>query len=179
MKFISTKIKGLFEIHPDIRKDSRGDFFKTFHVDTFESNGMPTQWAEEYVSHSSKNVLRGMHFQVPPMHHHKIVTCLSGAVLDVVVDLRIESTTYQQVYATELNDEKKSGLFIPKGCAHGFLSLQDDSLMFYKVSTVYSPDHDKGILWNSIHLDWPVSNPILSERDKKHPSLQTFISPFL
>lgn len=178
MEIKSTKIEGLLKLYPIVRLDERGNFFKTFHLDIFEANGIPTHWAEEYFSHSSKNVLRGMHFQAPPMHHHKMVTCLSGAVLDVILDLRKGSSTYKQVYATELNDKNKAALFIPKGCAHGFLSLQNNSLMFYKVSTVYSPEQDKGVLWNSINFDWSVAKPLLSERDMKHPALSNFKSPF-
>ena len=173
-----TLIQGLYELQPDLKSDERGNFFKTFHQDAFEAYGLPTHWAEDYFSTSNKNVIRGMHFQTPPMHHHKIVTCLSGSVLDVVVDIRKDSYSFKKVYSTELNSKKKMALIIPKGCAHGFLSLEDQSLMFYKVSTVYCPEHDKGILWDSIGFDWPESNPKFSKRDGEHPHLDNFESPF-
>ena len=127
---------------------------------------------------SNKDVVRGMHFQTQPDDHDKTVTCVQGAVLDVVLDLRKASKTYKQVFSTELNAQNKQVLVIPKGCAHGFLSLQDNSMMFYKVSTVYSPVNDKGILWSSIGFDWPVANALVSERDQSHPTLTNYESPF-
>lgn len=178
MKITSTDIEGLYLLSPAIQNDVRGCFFKNYHLDTFKTMGLPTLWAEEYYSISQKNVLRGMHFQVPPSDHHKMVTCLTGAVLDVVVDIRKSSPSYSQVYAIELNSNNRTVLIIPPGCAHGFLSLEDNSLMFYKVSTVYSPEHDKGLAWDSIDFDWSIENPILSERDNMHPSLKDFKSPF-
>lgn len=178
MTITPTEIEGLFLLSPIIRNDERGSFFKNYHLDTFENQKLPTHWAEEYFSVSQKNVLRGMHFQVPPSDHYKMVTCLTGTVLDVVVDIRKASPSYGKVYSTELNSNNRSILIIPHGCAHGFLSLEDNSLMFYKVSTVYSPEHDKGIAWDSIDFDWTIENPILSERDNMHPPLKDFKSPF-
>lgn len=159
-------------------EDPRGSFFKTYHIENYEGLGLPTDWQEEYFSMSYKNVVRGMHFQTPPGDHDKIVTCVQGAVLDVVLDLRKASKTYKKVFSAELNAQNKHVLVIPKGCAHGFLSLQDNSIMFYKVSTVYSPANDKGILWSSIGFDWPVTNALVSERDQIHPKLAEYESPF-
>lgn len=173
-----TFIEGLKVLTPKLIEDSRGSFFKTFHEVDFKRIGLPTEWKEEYFSVSQKDVIRGMHFQIPPYDHQKMVSCMQGGILDVVVDLRKESRTYQQVFSKELNAINKTVLIIPKGCAHGFLSLENFSMMHYKVSTVYSPEHDKGILWNSIGFNWPIHVARLSERDKKHPSIDDFKSPF-
>lgn len=178
MTVSETFIKGLKILSPRVMEDPRGSFFKTYHNENFEELGLPTVWCEEYFSMSNKDVVRGMHFQTPPDDHNKMVSCVQGAVVDVVLDLRKASKTYKQLYSAELNAQNKHALVIPKGCAHGFLSLQDQSMMFYKVSTVYSPSNDKGILWSSIDFDWPVENALVSKRDQNHPLLTEFKSPF-
>jgi len=122
--------------------------------------------------------LRGVHFQTPPDDHYKLVTCLNGSVIDVIVDLRKNSSTFKKCFSLILNAQNKKMIYVPKGCGHAFLSLEDNSVLFYKVSTVYSPENDKGILWNSIDYDWPVSKPILSSRDMAHPTMNHFKSPF-
>lgn len=174
----ATSITGLHILTPKILEDERGSFFKTFHNREFEKFNLPLDWKEEYFSVSNKNVVRGMHFQVPPYDHEKMVCCLRGAVLDVVVDLRKESETYGNVFSLELNEVNKKTLIIPKGCAHGFLSLLDDSLMFYKVSSVYEPEADCGIKWDSIDFKWPVESAVVSLRDQKQPIFSDFNSPF-
>lgn len=173
-----TFIEGLEILSPRVTEDPRGSFFKIYQINNFEELGLPTDWREEYFSISKKDVIRGMHFQIQPHDHDKMVTCIQGAVLDVVIDLRKASKTYEQVFSAELNAQNKHVLVIPKGCAHGFLSLQDNSMMFYKVSTVYSPANDKGIRWNSIDFDWPIENALVSERDHNHPALSDYESPF-
>ena len=173
-----TLIEGLKILYPRVIDDSRGSFFKTYNFENFEELGLPIDWQEEYFSISNKNVVRGMHFQTQPDDHDKMVTCVQGSVLDVVLDLRKTSKTYKQVFSSELNAQNKTVLIIPRGCAHGFLSLQDNSIMFYKVSTVYSPANDMGILWSSIDFDWPVVNPLVSERDQNHPILTDYESTF-
>lgn len=178
MTISDTNIAGLLNIKPDVFEDNRGAFIKTFHFDLFKSFDFQVDWKEEYFSISNKNVLRGMHFQIPPYEHDKIVTCIEGKVLDVVIDLRKNSLTYNSIFSVELSSENKTMLLIPKGCAHGFLSLVDNSIMYYKVSTVYNAESDHGILWDSIGFNWPVKSPIISERDKKHPSLTEYYSPF-
>ena len=175
---IATPFEGCFELLPIVRKDSRGSFVKTFHIDAFVELGLETDFKEEYHSESVKNVLRGMHFQTPPADHVKLVSCTAGAVKDVVVDLRKNSATFGKHCVFELTAEKNNMLYIPKGLAHGFLTLSERATMVYKVTSVYSPEHDKGVLWSSCGIDWQCDTPILSERDKKHPSLAEFDSPF-
>ncbi len=119
-----------------------------------------------------------MHFQLPPAAHAKLVYCIVGKVLDVVLDLRKDSATFGRSYAHELNGTNREMLFISAGFAHGFLALEDQATMVYQTSTVHSPAQDAGIAWNSFGFDWPVKNPILSERDKNVPALGAFLSPF-
>ena len=178
MTISETNIIGLLKIQPDVFEDHRGSFIKTFHFDVFKTLNLEVEWREEYFSISHRNVLRGMHFQTPPHDHDKIVTCIEGKVLDVVIDLRKKSLTYNSIFSLELSSENKTILLIPKGCAHGFLSLADNSIMYYKVSKVYNAESDYGIHWDSIGFNWPVESPIVSERDKKHPSLNEYFSPF-
>jgi dTDP-4-dehydrorhamnose 3,5-epimerase len=179
MEVIYNSIPGCYELEVDDFNDERGGFFKTFHIDLFKKKGLETNWREEYYSTSKKNVIRGMHFQTPPEDHNKLVTCLSGSVIDVIIDLRKDSPMFKKHIVFHLMAKSKNRmLYIPKGCAHGFLSLEDDTLMNYKVSTIYSPDNDKGILWNSFGFEWKTNNPIISNRDKCHPSINEFNSPF-
>lgn len=178
MRLIETPISGCFEIGCTNFADNRGRFVKTFHSEFFREHGLREDWKEEYYSVSARHVVRGMHFQTPPMEHAKLVYCLSGAVLDVVLDLRKGSTTFGQAHSFELSGDKANSLYLPAGVAHGFLSLSDDSIMQYKVTSVHSPADDHGILWDSIGFDWPVKRPIISARDSNHPPLASFVSPF-
>lgn len=178
MEVIPTSLSGCFELRPFLAQDDRGTFAKTFHADRFAELGLPVDWREEFYSSSRKGVIRGMHFQTPPHDHEKLVYCMQGRVLDVVVDLRRASPTFGRHVAVELDATRGQGLMIPKGMAHGFLALTDDVLMAYKVTTVHAPAHDAGILWNSFGLDWGVDEPIVSARDRAHPALGDFASPF-
>lgn len=179
MEIIEATISGLKVVIPRVFDDNRGSFFKTYQKTAFKEFGWDSiEWKEEYFSLSHKGVVRGMHFQTSPHDHEKIVTCLRGAVLDVVVDLRKYSPTFKRVESFELTGENHVQLLIPKGCAHGFLSLEDETLMFYKVSSEYSPNHDKGILWNSVDFVWPVEDAIVSERDQRHPRIEEYETPF-
>lgn len=178
MELISTPLAGCFEVQPFFAQDARGTFVKTFHAEQFAQAGLPVDWHEEFYSSSRKGVIRGMHFQTPPHEHEKLVYCLMGRVLDVVVDLRRSSHTFGHHVAIELDATRGRGLMIPKGMAHGFLALTDDALMAYKVTTAHAPANDRGIRWNSFGLDWGVDQPIVSARDSAHPALADFDSPF-
>lgn len=176
--FKESKIAGCFEIQPKVFEDERGRFVKIFHEQAFAAQGLETNFAEEYYTVSNKNVIRGLHFQVPPMDHAKIVYCVAGEVLDVVVDLRKGSPTYGHYAQFELSVNKANGVYIPKGMAHGFCALSEQAIMVYKVSTIYSPAHDTGLLWNSAGISWPTSKVIVSARDQNFSTLKQFISPF-
>ena len=169
-----TFITGCIEITPRLITDERGRFAKTYHREIFCQNGLETDWREEYYSVSRKGVLRGMHFQLPPHDHAKLVYCTAGRVLDAVLDLRIGSPTYQRHVLIELEAESAHMLYLPKGVAHGFYTLSDSAIMMYKVSTVYAPENDAGLLWNSVGIPWPDKSPTLSTRDKAFPTFTDF-----
>ncbi len=179
MKFIETKLKGAFIITPDRVEDERGIFVKVFHKVAFKEHGLTTEWREEYYSVSHRGVLRGLHFQLPPHDHEKLVYCTDGGVLDVVVDLRVGSPAYGKHVIVELTAEKANMIYIPRGLAHGFYVTTQSATMLYKVATQYAQSHDTGILWNSAGIDWPDPNPVLSSRDKIFSAFSDFKSPFL
>lgn len=177
-KIEDTLLTGCKLIKPRIHKDSRGFFVKTYHNEAFASLGLAGNFAEIYYSKSRKDVLRGMHFQLPPADHEKLVTCIAGRVLDVALDLRRNSPTYGKHFAVHLTDEEGKMLYLPRGFAHGFLALSNEATLLYHVTSVYVPECDAGILWNSAGIDWGISTPILSERDRHFPPLAEFKSPF-
>ena len=178
MKALPTGFDGLFVLQPKITEDRRGCFVKTYHDGLFQELGIPFAPREQFFSVSARDVLRGMHFQLSPMAHSKLVYCIAGRVLDVVLDLRRACASHGQAFARELSAAHREMLFIPAGFAHGFLALEDGSTMVYQTSTVHSPPHDSGILWNSFGFRWPVSHPILSERDGRFPAWNDFASSF-
>lgn len=165
-----TAIPGCFELIPRVHTDERGTFVKTFHEPEFKTLGLETEFKEEYFSVSKKGVLRGLHFQKPPHDHVKMVYCVEGRVFDAVLDLRRNSSTYGQYASFELSAEKANMLYLPKGVAHGFYALDERVIMMYKVSTVYSKDHDSGVLWHSAGIKWPSVSPIISPRDASFPA---------
>lgn len=176
--FNKSKIQGCFELQPKIFEDARGKFVKTFHEKEFSSRGLETKFEEEYYSTSNKNVIRGLHFQLPPVDHVKLVYCVEGEVLDVVVDLRVGSPTFGQFEMFELTALKANCIYIPKGMAHGFCVKSEKAILVYKVSTVYDSYCDAGIHWNSVGIKWGANNPILSVRDQGFPKFNEFVSPF-
>lgn len=178
MEFISTNLPGLRLIKPLILNDERGEFVKTFQHKVFREHHLEFAIQEEFFSSSSAGVLRGMHFQVPPAAHAKLVYCITGSVLDVVLDLRKESPTFGHVHARELNSANREMLFIPLGFAHGFLALQDQSTLVYLTSAAHSPTHDTGVRWDSIDFAWPIKSPLVSTRDGGFPAFADFSSPF-
>ncbi len=158
--------------------DIRGTFVKAFHETSLKKLGIDFTLRESYFSFSKKDVIRGMHFQLPPMQHSKIVFCPQGAILDVIVDLRRGSPTYKQYFAHELSGENHKACYIPEGFAHGFKSLTDDALTYYLVSSEYSQAHDTGIRYDSIGFDWQVESPIISARDLSFVGMGEFESVF-
>ena len=178
MKFEPLPLQGAFLITLPSPTDNRGLFVKTFHEPTMATNGIQFNLRESYFSLSHKDVIRGMHFQLPPWQHSKVVFCPVGAIMDVIVDLRVSSPTYGQYYATELSAENHKAYFIPEGFAHGFKSLTDGAMTYYLVSSEYSKEHDTGIRFDSIGYDWGVAEPIISARDLSFIRLSEFSSPF-
>jgi len=178
MEFIHTTLQGCYQVRPFYAQDERGFFVKTFHTERFSAIGLPTEWQEEYYSSSRKGVIRGMHFQTPPHDHEKLVYCIQGRALDVVLDLRKDSPTFGRHFAVELDAACGHGVMIPKGMAHGFLALTDNVLMTYKVTSVYAPENDAGIRWDSFGFNWGVEQPTVSVRDSIHPIFANFDTPF-
>ena len=179
MQFEKTPIPGLILIKPNLFEDQRGTFVKIFSRKIFEQQGLCPDLKESYYSISEKDVIRGMHFQIPPYDHEKLVYVPSGDVLDVVVDIRKGSSAYGKYFVQRVNDRNGRILFIPKGCAHGFRALEPGTNVTYFQTTPHAPNHDGGIRYDSFGMEWNVKNPILSERDKKLPSLSSFKTPFV
>ncbi|MBL7682613.1 MAG: dTDP-4-dehydrorhamnose 3,5-epimerase [Flavipsychrobacter sp.] len=178
--FEALPLEGAFLITMPRFTDERGVFVKTFNDDTFrQAADVRFELKESYFSTSKKDVIRGMHFQLPPHQHSKVVYCPQGAILDVIVDLRKESATYGQYYAHELSAENHKAYFIPEGFAHGFKALTEDAMTYYLVSSGYDKESDTGILYNSFGFDWGIESPVISARDMSFVSLNDFNSPFI
>ena len=175
------EIEGLLLIKPRIFEDDRGFFYESFNETKYnEILGSEIQFVQDNISVSKKNVLRGLHFQKPPFAQGKLVTVLRGSVMDVAVDLRKESKTYGQYQLVELSENNKLQFWIPAGFAHGFCSLEDDTIFSYKCSNYYSPQHEETIMWNDpdLAIDWKIINPIVSDKDKIGKYFNIFDSPF-
>lgn len=179
MKIIPAKLNGVFIIEPDIFQDERGTFIKTFHKDTFINAGMESVFEESFFSVSRKNVIRGMHFQIPPKDHEKLIYVTRGSSTDVILDIRKGSPTYGEHVTVEMSDKNYRMVFIPKGCAHGFIAREDDTCMVYLQTTMHSKEHDTGIKFDSFGMDWNVKNPIVSKRDQGFQTLKEFKTPFI
>lgn len=176
MRPIASLTSGVVCLQSPVHADERGLFLKTSNVDLLNGLGLGFATAETFVSSSRKNALRGMHFQVPPYDHVKLVTCLRGRALDVVLDLRHDSPSFGVAFSYELT--AGLALWIDRGFAHGFVALEDDTIFHYQTSHVHVPAADAGIHWNSFGFEWPVPTPLVSRRDALHPSFQEFASPF-
>lgn len=176
--FRPTALSGCYEVIPRVIDDMRGRFVKVFHAGAYAEQGLETHFVEQYYSRSRRGVIRGLHFQLPPRDHAKLVYCTDGAVRDVVVDLRKGSPSYGRHITLELNAETAHAVYIPRGMAHGFCCLSDEATLVYQVSSVHSPEHDSGIRWDSLDIEWPTANPVLSERDRSLPAFADFDSPF-
>lgn len=174
-----TCISGLMIVHPDVNPDDRGSFVKTYHEPTWHTNGLRTDWVEEYYSVSHKNVLRGLHFQLPPMEHAKVVSCEFGSIFDVILDIRCGSPTYGLAYSRMLDAADPVLMYIPVGMAHGFLALTEGAVVSYRVTSVYDRGCDAGVLWSSVDCTWPVAFPVISVRDAALPPLSQFNSSFV
>jgi dTDP-4-dehydrorhamnose 3,5-epimerase len=176
---IATKIDGFYEILPEVNEDTRGIFVKTYQKSNFLSMGIDVNWKEQYYSISKKGVLRGLHFQLPPHEHKKLVCCVSGEVLDVALDLRKGSPTYGMHDFVSLSSVKRNAVFVDVGLAHGFYTISESATLLYNVSTEYAPCSDSGIRWDSAGVIWGDIVPTISERDQSLVGLHQFKSPFL
>lgn len=177
MQFIEELLPGAWLIMLRRFEDIRGTFVKTYASTAFEHHGARFEMQEEFYSVSNKDVIRGMHFQLPPHDHIKLVYCPVGAIEDVLLDLRA-GPGYGRVAKVRLSADQPSLILIPSGIAHGFQTLENGSLVMYKTSTEHEPIADAGIRWDSFGHNWGVDQPILSDRDRQHPKLDSFITPF-
>ena len=180
MEKITVGIEGLLLFNPKVFKDERGEFFETYNYEKYASQLPNVNFVQDNLSKSHKNVLRGLHFQLPPFEQGKLVQVIKGRALDVAVDIRKNSKTYGHYFSVELSEINKIQFWIPPGFAHGFLSLEDDTLFAYKCTNNYSPGHEMTILWNDSQLaiDWKETQPIVSSKDTQGIPFTDFNSPF-
>ena len=180
MNVLTTNIDGLLVIKPTIYGDERGYFFESYREDFMNSHGIKSNFVQDNQSLSSKGILRGFHFQREPYSQGKLVRVIKGSVLDVAVDIRHKSPTYGHHFSIELNEENKTMFYIPSGFAHGFLTLEDNTVFAYKCTNYYNKESEGSILWNSksLNINWGIDNPILSAKDQIAPDFEDFRSPF-
>jgi len=168
MIFTETKIKGVFVIEPEFLTDERGFFARSFCKEEFQNYGLETEIVQCNISYNKKKgTLRGMHYQASPFEEAKIVSCTKGSIYDVIVDLRKDSSTCCQWVATELRDNNFKMIYIPKGCAHGFQTLEEDTMVYYQMTEFFHPECATGVRWDdpNFGIQWPLKTSIISYKD--------------
>lgn len=183
MKIISienTNIPGVVIITPELFKDDRGYFFESFNSNDFHKLGLPTKFVQDNQAYSRKGTLRGFHYQLK-YPQGKLVRVIQGEVFDVAVDIRVGSPTFKNSVGTLLSEKNNRIMYIPDGFAHAYVVLSDEALFQYKCTDVYHPDDDYGITWNDkeINVNWPIKDPILSDKDKELPELKKLNTKYL
>ncbi|MFG6495389.1 dTDP-4-dehydrorhamnose 3,5-epimerase [Fictibacillus sp. UD] len=174
MNILETKFADAILIEPKVFGDHRGFFMESYNEETYKKHGIDMNFIQDNHSLSQQSgTLRGMHYQLAPKAQTKLIRVTRGAIYDVIIDMRKSSPTYGQWQGFILSAENKRQLLVPKGFAHGFCTITEDTEVQYKVDELYSPEHDRGIAWDdpALSIDWPVNNPILSDKDKQHPTL--------
>lgn len=180
-EFTKLSIPDVILIKPTIFYDDRGFFLELYRFSDFSLNGIKREFVQDNLSFSKKNVLRGLHYQLNPFAQGKLVSVIKGSIFDVAVDIREGSPYYGRWVSQILTENDRFMLWIPEGFAHGFLSLQDNTVVLYKNTKEYEPSVDKGIIWNDpeIAINWPIKDPILSAKDSKHPLFREAEKNFL
>jgi dTDP-4-dehydrorhamnose 3,5-epimerase len=178
MMFTETPLEKVVLLTPTVFLDSRGDFIKVYNRGLYEARGLTCDCQELFYSNSKAGVVRGFHFQMPPMELEKLVWVSSGEILDVVLDLRRASATYGRCFSAVLSGTNRKALYIPKGVGHAFCAMSETVTVFYQTSRAFSPEHDAGVRWNSAGFDWPISTPVVSLKDSNLPAFADFVSPF-
>jgi len=180
MKITKVNIEGLLVIEPQVFVDDRGYFFESYNSHKFSEIGVNVNFLQDNQSMSNKGALRGLHFQSQPFEQGKLVTVIQGAVHDVVVDIRKDSLTYGKYFSLLLDGKSKKMFWIPPGFAHGFETLEDNTIFQYKCTNVYNKASEGGLLWNDslIAINWVTPDPIISEKDMLLPEFRNFVSPF-
>jgi dTDP-4-dehydrorhamnose 3,5-epimerase len=172
MRFEETTVQGVWLITPDRFDDERGFFARTWGSDEFEANGLDARMVQRNVSYNrARGPLRGMHYQKPPHPEDKLVACLVGSVYDVAMDIRPESPTFGRWFGAELRADNGAMLYVPQGCAHGYLTLEPDSIVEYLISEFYYPDSAAGLRWDdrAFNVHWPIEPVVMNERDRTWP----------
>lgn len=175
MKVTSLTLEGAKLIEPVVHGDHRGFFMESYNEKLMHENGIMHNFIQDNHSLSAEpGVLRGMHYQLNPKAQTKLIRVISGSIYDVILDIRKDSPTFGHWQGFILSDANKRQLLVPQGFAHGFCTLAANTQVIYKVDEYYSPEHDRGIAWNdpSLNIDWPVSSPVLSDKDTRHPLLK-------
>jgi dTDP-4-dehydrorhamnose 3,5-epimerase len=183
MQVESTSLPGVLVLRPRVFEDARGFFLESYNQETLRAYGIDAVFVQDNHSKSTRGTLRGLHYQLPPAAQVKLVRVVRGAVWDVAVDIRVGSPTFGQSVGVELSAENFHQLYIPSGFAHGFCVLSEEAEVLYKASHVYSPTHERGIVWNdtTLQVAWPMAEPLLSERDRRLGTLADYLSstPFV
>ena len=179
--FKRLEIPDVILVEPKVFGDERGFFMETYKASEFRKSGISYDFVQDNHSRSQKGVLRGLHYQLRPMEQGKLVRCVRGRIWDVAVDIRKDSPWFGKWVAVELSEENKLMLWVPPGFAHGFVALEDGTEVVYKVTKEYAPELDRGIIWNDpdLAIDWPIEDPILSEKDRKLPRLKEAENNFI
>lgn len=172
MEITTTNIPEVLLLKPKIYRDNRGFFLETYREEHFRSKGIDIHFVQDNLSKSQQNTVRGLHYQIE-QQQDKLLMVMMGAILDVAVDLRPESSTFGQYTSVTLTEDNKHQIFIPKGFAHGFSVLSEEALVYYKCSDYFYPEGERGVYWNDpkLDIDWQVDDPIISEKDQNQPLL--------
>lgn len=178
MELRETTLPGCLTVHPQVRADERGTLVKPYLESAFAAAGLPTRFPEYFVSRSRGGVVRGLHLQLPPAPQGKLVSCVAGEVLDVLVDVRVGSPTYGRHTTVALSAASGVAVWVPVGFAHGYAVLSEEATVSYLATAEYLPGTDGGVRWNSAGVGWPVEHPLVSPRDAGLPALADFASPF-
>ncbi len=179
-EILQTPIKGLILIKPTVFIDERGYFLESYNQEDLNEAGINDKFVQDNMSMSKKGTLRGLHFQKPPYAQSKLISVISGIVLDIVVDIRKSSPTYGKYFSVELSGTNFMQIYVPKGFAHGFITLEDNTVLSYKCSDYYHKESEGGLIWNdpALSIPWGSDQPVLSEKDKNFISIEQFKSPF-
>lgn len=172
MKVLETRIPGIKIIEPTVFEDNRGYFLESYRTEVLDASGIKDDFVQDNISKSSKGTIRGLHYQISKTQS-KLIQCISGEILDVAVDMRKGSKTFGQYVATRLSESNHKQMYVAEGFAHGFSVLSDEAVVYYKCSSYYDKESERGVRWDDpqIRINWGVEKPILSEKDKKQPLL--------
>lgn len=176
MIFTPTDLPGAYIIDPERHEDSRGFFARTWCTQEFQAHGLNPHIVQCSMSYNARRgTIRGLHYQVPPFEEAKLIRCTQGAIYDVVVDLRTSSKTYTHYVGGELTAGNRRMIYVPEGCAHGFMTLEDDTEVCYQMSRPFSPDHARGVRWDdpAFGIEWPDLQPIMLDRDRTYPDFRS------